>query len=401
MQQTLLKQKLLKNLSKILTSLILLAFVGFFSVSYIKTNANIDVKNIVPKNKVRLTMNNMWQNYKASYMKPTGQIVDPTNNITTSEAQSYALLKAVIIKDRIGFDKIYNWTKANLQVRPNDKLFSWKATLNPITNINTLESENATDGDLDIAISLFRAHELWRTSNTSTYLAEAMAIIKDIFKHRVKEYDGKLMLLPYNSQSWKGIEVLNPSYFSPGHYQLFSEYDTSNNWLKLRNDTYTLYSKIRSSVGLYPDWVIYDIGQKVFRDSQSEAGVGAHRYGYDAFRVFWRVSQDKKNPKSKEIMKFSSSFFEKEYISKSTIVAVYDTDGRAFAGYSDIATISGAYFAMSATNSNTYIGLTKDIYTNKINVDTATFEQDLNYYSENWTWFVLADIINIDNITKN
>src|SRR5205809_1120934 len=71
-------------------------------------------------------LSDLWQKYKNQYIDPSShKTVDrQQNNITTSEAESYTMLRAVWEDDRITFDNSWNWTKQNLQ-RPDDHLFSW------------------------------------------------------------------------------------------------------------------------------------------------------------------------------------------------------------------------------------------------------------------------------------
>ena len=55
----------------------------------------------------------------------TGRTLDPSQGgITTSEGQSYTMMRAVWSDDRATFDSSWQWTKDNLQ-RP-DRLLSWR-----------------------------------------------------------------------------------------------------------------------------------------------------------------------------------------------------------------------------------------------------------------------------------
>lgn len=58
---------------------------------------------------------NAWDDYKAKYLSDEGAVIDTgNNNMTHSEGQSYGLMFAVAYNDRDSFDKILNWSYANL-----------------------------------------------------------------------------------------------------------------------------------------------------------------------------------------------------------------------------------------------------------------------------------------------
>ena len=57
-----------------------------------------------------------WDSYKARFLMADGRIIDTGNNsVSHTEGQGFAMMMAVRNNDRAGFDKIWNWTKKNLQ----------------------------------------------------------------------------------------------------------------------------------------------------------------------------------------------------------------------------------------------------------------------------------------------
>src|SRR4051794_15125467 len=67
----------------------------------------------------------LWSFYKYRYIRD-GRVISPDEGgITTSEGQSYAMLRAVWSGDRETFDSVWQWTRKHLQIR-GDKLFAWK-----------------------------------------------------------------------------------------------------------------------------------------------------------------------------------------------------------------------------------------------------------------------------------
>jgi hypothetical protein len=67
-----------------------------------------------------------WYTYKLEGLEPgTGRTIDRSRgNITTSEGESYTMLRAVWMDDKPTFDTSWQWTKDNLH-RPHDQLFAW------------------------------------------------------------------------------------------------------------------------------------------------------------------------------------------------------------------------------------------------------------------------------------
>src|SRR3954468_20423071 len=68
-----------------------------------------------------------WQKYVNAYLeKGTFRVMDrDRNDVTTSEGESYAMLRGVWMNDKPVFDESWQWIQDNLQ-RPDDHLFSWK-----------------------------------------------------------------------------------------------------------------------------------------------------------------------------------------------------------------------------------------------------------------------------------
>src|SRR5262249_23649272 len=65
------------------------------------------------------------QDYRFGYHDPSGGVVDRSRqDVTTSEGESYAMLRAVWMNDQQTFDTSWQWVKDNLK-RPNDRLSSW------------------------------------------------------------------------------------------------------------------------------------------------------------------------------------------------------------------------------------------------------------------------------------
>ena len=117
-----------------------------------------------------------WQGYKKRFIQQDGRVIDhKAGGISTSEGQSYALLRAVWMNDPQTFNQVWSWTQNNLQVR-GDHLFAWKwgqqSTKSPGANgpkapegpakWGPIDSTAASDADQDIALALLMAHRKWQ-----------------------------------------------------------------------------------------------------------------------------------------------------------------------------------------------------------------------------------------------
>jgi endo-1,4-beta-D-glucanase Y/4-amino-4-deoxy-L-arabinose transferase-like glycosyltransferase len=349
----------------------------------------------VIKNKKSI-LNNTWQNYKKNFITDSGQVIDKSSNKTTSEGQSYALLRSVWIDDQSSFDKIWQWTKTNLQIRKSDKLLAWQLKSDNNGKYSILDTENATDGDLDAALALLLASKRWQNDSIKqkSYEDQAREIVQDIWKQRVVTIGDKLALLPFTSQKDKNYEILNPSYFSPAHYRMFSELDKNNNWNNLAFDSYSILEEMQKNRILIPNWIKFNYKTNSFEDATSISGNEAENYGYDAFRVFWRAGLDYKWYKRGEALNFlgrNKDFFEKEFNEKKTVAASYDKNGKRIEDYESTATDSAVQRVLELTNSTSAGRFWQSKFIERIDLKTGLFDSDNNYYNQNWGWITFAD----------
>ena len=112
-------------------------------------------------------LNALWQDYKKEYVENgTFRTIDrDRNNVTTSEGQSYTMLRAVWVGDKPTFDGAWGWTRTNL-ARPNDHLFSWLYGKKADGTYGILTDQGgnntASDADSDIALALVMAYSRWQ-----------------------------------------------------------------------------------------------------------------------------------------------------------------------------------------------------------------------------------------------
>lgn len=225
-----------------------------------------------------------YELYKQNFMSKDGRIIDPDkNNITTSEGQSYIMLRSLAIGDKKTFDLSYKWAKNNLQRK--DKLFSWIWGENKNGKYEILDPNTASDADVDIAFSLILAYEKWKQY---TYLLEAEAIINSIWNNETRRIGENIVLAPGVVQNADEKIEINPSYFSPYAFRLFQKYDDIHDWNCLIDSSYYYLSEVmtQTKTKLPPNWFLIQNDQIVLEDSERSD------FSYDAIRVFARIYLD-------------------------------------------------------------------------------------------------------------
>lgn len=134
---------------------------------------------------------NAWDDYKARYLSDEGSVIDTgNNNMTHSEGQSYGLMFAVAYNDRESFDKILNWSYANLYDKKTG-LFFWAYKRDggdPVADKN-----NATDGDLMIANALFKAADKWKNKD---YAKKAESLCMHMMALTITKYGSYNVIIP-------------------------------------------------------------------------------------------------------------------------------------------------------------------------------------------------------------
>ena len=217
-----------------------------------------------------------WGLYKQRYISPEGRVIDTGNvDVSHSEGQGIGLLLSVHNKDRVVFDKIWQWTRTNLQTR-KDKLFSWK-WVPSTTGGSTADPNNATDGDLFIAWALFRAGRQW---NEASYLEAAREISREIRAKLLHKSSHGLLLLPGEQGFVKeGRVTVNLSYWMFPALQDLNRLDPAPEWGQLIESGLKLLQTGRFGRWQLPsDWLRLAEKPEIAPDFKP-------RFGYDAVRI--------------------------------------------------------------------------------------------------------------------
>jgi endo-1,4-beta-D-glucanase Y len=341
----------------------------------------------------------LYNAYKANNIEAgSNRTLDKTqNNITTSEAESYTMERAVWMDDQTTFDNSLKFSVDDLQ--RSDHLFSWKFGELPNGTYSVLTNQGgqntASDGDTEIALSLLMAYSRW---NESSYLTQAQQIIANIWNEEVVMVHGQPVMTADDLERNNPTSVVvDPSYFDPAAYKLFAKVDPTQNWTGLVNNSYTILNDLSKSTlgasktdGLPPDWVTMNRTTGAF--IPNAATNLDTNYGYDAFRIPFRLALDYawfNDPRDKQLMA-NYSFLATTFDSKGLLDASYARDGTVTANYEDPAMYGAAmgYFVvMNPTDA-------KKIYDTKLQTlyspDKQSWKSPPSYYSDNWAWFGIA-----------
>lgn len=349
----------------------------------------------------------LWTRYKESYVSEDGRTTDweQRGGVTTSEAQSYTMLRAVWVDDKETFDAAWQWTQEHLQVRPNDHLFAWLYGARNDGTEGILVSEGgmntASDADTDIALALVYAGSRW---GDEKYFIEAYQIIDDIWEHEVVIVAGKPYLAAHTVAPTPNVRhvILNPSYFAPYAYRAFAPVDPRHQWMGLVDTSYEVLQESSTmtlageeGAGLPPNWIFLDLRTAELSAVETvlpNEPEGRSAYGYDAMRIPWRLTLDARwhnEERARSVMRQMRPLSEYWGI-HGWIPAVFTHDGEAFERKEVPAAYGGAigYFLIVQPS------LAEAVFENKLRSlyapEFGAWRDHLGYFGENWAWFGMA-----------
>ncbi|HEV2339205.1 MAG TPA: glycosyl hydrolase family 8, partial [Patescibacteria group bacterium] len=355
---------------------------------YISTNGDW-MRIYEAKNSNQYILDSSWIYYKTNFIHSYGQVIDPSNGNTTSEGQSYALMRAVWENDPVIFSGVWAWTRDHLEYRSQDKLFSWLWS-----NGKLGDSNSASDADEDIALSLLFGSKQW---GDTSYEVAAKNIIQDIWKNEVIKIQSHYYLTSGSGSYRQNGYLVNPSYLSPATYRIFAQVDTQDNWNNLADDSYYLLNILGSQNGnttyLPPNWIVLNTDGTITSPKEWISDHNVDFYGFDAFRTMWRVSLDATWYQSPQAIAYLTSvepFFANQWNKGKMIYAMYNLQGKKQADYSSLSTNVGAIAVMYKTNA--FLGNTfyQHFLINTFNFNKGYWNDGTNYYDQNWAWFGTA-----------
>jgi cellulose synthase (UDP-forming) len=225
----------------------------------------------------------LWSAYQYRYVDDGRVISRDEGEITTSEGQGYAMLRAVWSNDQETFDRVWTWTKDHLRVR-EDRLFAWK------WKGEVIDRNSATDADTDIALALLIAS---RRFENPGYEAEALEVIRDIWSAEMLPVRGSVFPIAGDWARKSPAPVIHIGYLAPYAYQEFAKVDTAHDWKAVVTTSYAILHSLYFGAGvkLPPEkiWVDPQSGKLALADPQTGE---TSQFGYDVFPIYWRVALD-------------------------------------------------------------------------------------------------------------
>jgi endo-1,4-beta-D-glucanase Y len=343
-----------------------------------------------------------WRAYANTNLEQgTSRTLDPARGyITTSEGESYTMLRAVWMADKPTFDASWSWTKDNLQHQKGDHLFSWlfgkraNGTYGVLTEQGG--SNSASDADTDIALALLFGYARWQDHS---YLGDARVIMNDIWTYDVVVINGTPYLAADDAEATSKSDsvLLNPSYFNPAAYHIFAQFDNAHDWDALIQSSFAVITKSSTAslsgsgaVGLPPDWVAISRTTGALRvppDPQNDT-----HFGFDALRVPWRLALDWlwfQDPQALTTLR-GFSFLDSQWRAQQKLAGVYAHNG-AVTEMQETAAMYGGTIGYFMTQDPP---AAKAIYQTKMasmfNAATNRWNEQLSYYDDNWIWFGVA-----------
>ncbi len=228
-----------------------------------------------------------WSAYRTfveRFVQADGRVIDystPTQQ-TTSEGQSYGLFFALVANDRATFDRLLNWTRANLAANQFDpqnlRLPAWLWGRKAEGSYGVLDPNSASDSDLWIAYDLLQAGRLW---HEPAYTQLGQALAARIVRDETTSLPGVGPMLLPGPQGFRdgGVTRLNPSYLPLPVLRALAHELPNGPWAKLAESAYKLV-KTTSPQGFAPDWAAWQNGQFVVDPKNGDIG------SYDAIRVY-------------------------------------------------------------------------------------------------------------------
>lgn len=311
----------------------------------------------------------------------------------TSEAQSYALLRAVWSDDRATFDRTWAWTQAHLQ--RSDGLYAWRWQDGAIRDTNS-----ATDADTDIALALLLAGKRW--NDPALHLAGSRTV-GAIWDHEVASAGGRPYLTAGDWATQGDVLAFNPSYFAPYAYRIFKDVDPDprHDWWGVINTGYEILPTASNaalgaarSAGLPPDWIGLDRATGALVPLPL-SGNDTTRYGYDAARTYWRIALDLRwsgDGRADSYLRENAGFLRGEVARKGFPSAVYAHDGTIVQEPPSLVGNAGALAMLLATDQSAADGLYVDHFLKGVTREGADVRwgDPTDLYGQEWSWFAVA-----------
>lgn len=324
---------------------------------------------------------NKWKSRFVTATNPPRVQRPENSNDSVSEGIAYGMLIAVYMNDKVLFDGLWAYWKANSAVTMGTGatqvgLMTWQIPGG---------SGTATDADEDAAFALLMASRQWGGVYTA---ALATSMLSLLFQ---TDFDA-------NNSTPKGgsqFPLVNPSYFAPAYYREFAKVDLGHPWAGVVTRAYQLLGNVQNAAngnatnGLVPAWC--DTANCT-TPAQNMVATDT-LYQYDAHRVPWRIGLD-------YCWNGAAATGAQAYVNKTTaffgalngvarILDIYGLGGTAGAGAAPNSMSAVGTAAVGAMASGTNAAFVQNAYqlvldgVNRANLDAAAngMQSGYSYYN--------------------
>lgn len=241
----------------------------------------------------------LWQQFAERFMQADGRVIDfsVAQQHSTSEGQSYAMFFALVARDRARFDKLWNWSIANLAGGDiTAQLPAWQWGRKDDGSWGVVDANAASDANLWFAYALIEAARVW---GEPRYAEQARALLALVARHEVADLPGLgPTLLPATQGFMIGPRTwrLNPSYLPVPLARGLQQFDPQGPW-KAVIDSYARMLADITPKGFVADWVAWQVpeggGAGAFITDPEKSDVGS----YDAIRTYlWAGMTPRSDP---------------------------------------------------------------------------------------------------------
>jgi endoglucanase len=250
---------------------------------------------------------------------------------TVSEGQAYALLLAVENGDRERFERVWRWTRANLQ--RDDHLFAWHWEHSRIA-----DDSPAADADVDIAYALLLAAQRFENEQLGEAGREVADAVLD--KETIESPSGRVLV----AGPWaRSARTINPSYLAICAFGELGERTGDDRWHDVARGSLAVMRALLRNGGLPPDWARIDEHGAVRPMAAPDTSGAEPTYGLDAVRVAPRLAS------CRDGRELAASMWPRLHALRDGGAAIaYSLDGAVRSGVRNAAGLVGAAAAAQA-----------------------------------------------------
>jgi endoglucanase len=233
----------------------------------------------------------LWEAYTQRFIDEQGRVIDRSaGDRTTSEGQAYAMFFALVDNDRSRFDKLLDWTQANLaQGDLTSHLPAWEWGHTDSGDWKIRDTNSASDADVWLAYSLLEAGRLWKEPR---YTALGRSLLARIATEEVVLIPGVGTTLAPGAHGFHTDSdhyILNPSYLPLPLLVALAREVPDGPWRAVASELPDLIGR-GAQAGFAMDWIAAGPDGVHPSPPPSDRSAGqreAHAGGsYDAIRVY-------------------------------------------------------------------------------------------------------------------